>query len=156
MSETPMTPEPLLSVRTRELVEMEADRNRWKARVAELEQREVIVAHFVAQRAEYVTALRNCHPDNGHDYNRWQGHAAARRQLAKLLGLPVAWPAETDGAAPTQSLALKPGACTECGMAPEQWCPDCAACERGCHGGFDGNPCAHLNASWAQESGGAE
>jgi hypothetical protein len=55
---------------------------------------EATVAGFVAARAEYVTALRNCHPDNGHDYDRWQGHAAARRQLAELLGLPVAWPPE--------------------------------------------------------------
>lgn len=60
----------------------------------EREQRDTVVAEFVAQRAEYITAIRNCHPDNGHDYDRWQGHAAARRQLAELLGLPVAWPAE--------------------------------------------------------------
>ncbi|MFF8482395.1 hypothetical protein [Streptomyces antibioticus] len=60
----------------------------------EKEQREAAVTKFVAARAEYITAIRNCHPDNGHDYDRWQGHAEARRQLAKLLGLPVAWPAE--------------------------------------------------------------
>jgi hypothetical protein len=65
-----------------------------RARVAELEKREAVVAEFVAKRAEYITAIRNCHPDNGHDYDRWQGHAAARRQLAELLGLPVAWPVE--------------------------------------------------------------
>lgn len=58
--------------------------------------REAIVSEFAAKRAEYITAIRNCHPDNGHDYDRWQGHAAARRQLAELLGLPVAWPAEDD------------------------------------------------------------
>ncbi|WP_406156882.1 hypothetical protein [Streptomyces canus] len=56
--------------------------------------REAIVTQFVAARAEYITALRNCHGDNTHDYDRWQGHAAARRQLAELLGLPVAWPVE--------------------------------------------------------------
>jgi hypothetical protein len=55
---------------------------------------EETVAKFVAARAEYVSNLRNCSPDNGHDYDRWQGHAAARRQLAELLGLPVAWPSE--------------------------------------------------------------
>ncbi|MFF7550880.1 hypothetical protein ACFZCU_45860 [Streptomyces canus] len=60
----------------------------------EKEQREAAVAGFVAARAEYITALRNCHGDNTHDYDRWQGHAAARRQLAELLGLPVAWPVE--------------------------------------------------------------
>jgi hypothetical protein len=63
-----------------------------EARVAELEQREAVVAEFVAKRAEYITAIRNCHPDNDHDYDRWQGHAEARRQLSELLGLPVAWP----------------------------------------------------------------
>lgn len=55
-----------------------------------------VVEEFVAARAEYVTAIRNCHPDNGHDYDRWQGHAAARRQLAEQLGLPVTWPAENE------------------------------------------------------------
>src|SRR3546814_10320558 len=60
----------------------------------EREQQDTIVAEFVAARAEYITAIRNCHPDNGHDYDRWQGHAAARRQLSELLGLPVAWPPE--------------------------------------------------------------
>ena len=58
-----------------------------------------VVKEFVAARAEYVTALRNCHPDNGHDYDRWQGHAAARRQLAEQLGLPIAWPAEDEAVA---------------------------------------------------------
>lgn len=65
-----------------------------RARIAELEKREAVVAEFVAARAEYITSIRNCHPDNAHDYDRWQGHAAARRQLAELLGLPVAWPVE--------------------------------------------------------------
>lgn len=60
----------------------------------ERQQREALVADFVAKRAEYITAIRNCHPDNGHDYDRWQGHAAARRQLAELLGMRVAWPPE--------------------------------------------------------------
>lgn len=79
-------------------------------------QREAIVAEFVAARAGYIVAIRNCHPDNGHDYDRWQGHAEARRQLAGLLGLPVAWPPEDDASvaksadkltallAPTQAL----------------------------------------------------
>ncbi|MEU2799013.1 hypothetical protein [Streptomyces sp. NPDC007117] len=58
------------------------------------------VAAFCAQRAEYVTNLRNCHPDNGHDYDRWQGHAAARRQLSQSLGLPVCWPAEDKQSTP--------------------------------------------------------
>lgn len=41
------------------------------------------------------------------------------------------------------------GACSACGDLPEQWCPDCAACRKGCHGGADGNPCTHPNARWA-------
>lgn len=68
----------------------------------EKEQRDAIVTQFVAARAEYITALRNCHGDNTHDYDRWQGHAAARRQLSELLGLPVAWPAK-DAASVTKS-----------------------------------------------------
>ena len=65
-----------------------------RTRIAVLERQAEIVAGFVAKRAEYITNLRNCNPDNAHDYDRWQGHAAARRQLAQELGLPVAWPAE--------------------------------------------------------------
>ncbi|SCD61016.1 hypothetical protein GA0115253_1011312 [Streptomyces sp. Termitarium-T10T-6] len=61
------------------------------------------VAAFAAQRAEYVTSILNCHPDNKHDYYRWQGHAESRRQLSQSLGLPVAWPAETEpDTAPSQ------------------------------------------------------
>ena len=52
-----------------------------------------VVADFVAERAEYVTVLRQC-TDSSPDYYRWQGHAEARRQLAERLGQPVAWPAE--------------------------------------------------------------
>lgn len=55
------------------------------------------VAKFCAERARYITSINNCHPDNAHDYYRWQGHAEARRQLSERLGLPVAWP-ENEGA----------------------------------------------------------
>lgn len=41
-----------------------------------------------------------------------------------------------------------PQACQSCGSLPESWCPDCAACQKGCFGGFDGNSCVHSNASW--------
>jgi hypothetical protein len=57
------------------------------------EQQDAVVAEFVADRAEYITAIRNCR-GRSYDYDRWQGHAAARRQLAEKLGLPVAWPPE--------------------------------------------------------------
>lgn len=56
------------------------------------------VEGFCAERANVITAILNCHPDNAHDYNRWQGHAESRRQLSQSLGIPVAWPAKQDGA----------------------------------------------------------
>lgn len=65
-----------------------------RARVAELEAAVEKVAGFCAQRAEYVTNLRHANPNADHDYYRWTGHAEARRQLSRLLGLPVGWPAE--------------------------------------------------------------
>lgn len=40
------------------------------------------------------------------------------------------------------------GACENCGSVPEDWCPECAACEQGCFGGFDGNSCSHSTAKW--------
>lgn len=48
---------------------------------------------------------------------------------------------QTDG-------ALTPGACKACGSAPDSWCPDCAACQRGCYDAFVDNLCTHANASW--------
>jgi hypothetical protein len=54
------------------------------------------VAEFAAKRAEYIDAINSCHNDA--DYWRWQGQAEARRQLSEELGLPVAWPAESQEA----------------------------------------------------------
>lgn len=68
--------------------------NEMAREIEDLRKRMALVEAFVADRASYITAIRNCHPDNQHDYNRWQGHAESRRQLAEQLGLPVAWPAE--------------------------------------------------------------
>ncbi|WP_428956137.1 hypothetical protein [Streptomyces sp. cg35] len=70
-----------------------------KAEVDRLQGELEKVAEHVAKRAEYVTAINNCHPNNRHDYWRWQGHAESRRQLAQQLGLPVAWPAKSEEAA---------------------------------------------------------
>jgi hypothetical protein len=53
-----------------------------------------VVRDFCAERAGFITAINNCHPDNDRDYWRWQGHAESRRQLSERLGLPTAWPAE--------------------------------------------------------------
>lgn len=61
--------------------------------VAALREQLAKVAAFCAQRAEYVTNLRD-YRGGDHDYYRWTGHAEARRQLSELLGLPVGWPAE--------------------------------------------------------------
>lgn len=65
-----------------------------RARVAELEAAATKVAEFCAQRAEYVANLRNANPNADHDYYRWSGHAAARRQLSQRLDLPVGWPTD--------------------------------------------------------------
>ncbi|MEU3280520.1 hypothetical protein [Streptomyces antibioticus] len=37
------------------------------------EQRDAAVAKFVADRAGYITAIRNCHPDNGRDLPPLEG-----------------------------------------------------------------------------------
>ncbi|MEU0978512.1 hypothetical protein ABZ488_04780 [Streptomyces griseus] len=71
-----------------------------RARVAELEAQSGKVETFCAQRAEYVTNLRQFAEGGEADYFRWQGHAAARRQLSQSLGLPVGWPAEDKQSAP--------------------------------------------------------
>lgn len=68
-------------------------------RVAELETAAEKVALFCAQRAEYVTNLRQ-HGSSDEDYYRWSGHAEARRQLSQRLGLPVAWPLGDGESAP--------------------------------------------------------
>jgi hypothetical protein len=65
-----------------------------RAEAEQLRERLAVVEKFCAARAEFITAINNCHPDNSHDYWRWQGHAEGRRQLSQELGLPVAWPPE--------------------------------------------------------------
>ncbi|MBV7671413.1 hypothetical protein STHAL_18350 [Streptomyces halstedii] len=99
------------------LASAQRGRRELRARVAELEAQAEKVAAFCAQRAEYVSSLRNCHPNNAHDYNRWTGHAEARRQLSQSLGLPVAWPAK-DNVHP-----LHPAPCRH-PASPDCTCPD--------------------------------
>lgn len=60
--------------------------------VAALTAQMAIVEAFCAERAEIVRSARQTHSDS--DYDRWNGHAEARRALAERLGLPVAGPAE--------------------------------------------------------------
>ncbi|MER5482984.1 hypothetical protein ABT024_07170 [Streptomyces sp. NPDC002812] len=69
-----------------------------RARVAELEAAAEKAAAFCAERAEYVSNLRDRGGSDA-DYYRWTGHAAARRQLSDLLGLPVGGLAEDSAAA---------------------------------------------------------
>jgi hypothetical protein len=66
------------------------------AEVKRLRTQMAAVEKFVAARAEYITAINNCHPDNSADYWRWQGHAEGRRQLSQTLGLPVGWPGQKE------------------------------------------------------------
>lgn len=49
------------------------------------DQAEALIREFVAARDEYIVAIKNCPADNADDYHRWQGHAAARRQLGERL-----------------------------------------------------------------------
>jgi len=44
-----------------------------------------ILRDYIAERPRFITASKNCPPENTSDYWRWQGHAAARRQLAERL-----------------------------------------------------------------------
>ncbi|MFH8336901.1 hypothetical protein [Streptomyces sp. AM6-12] len=86
-------------------------------------------------------------------FNEWRAADGAR--IAELL----AERHKTNEALADVTVALRgaheetdPGACQGCGSLPEQWCPDCAACEKGCFGGFDGNECTHGNAPWRRPS----
>jgi len=48
------------------------------------------VLDFINQRSEYVQAARGGPMGNNDaDYQRWQGHMEARRQLASALGYTV-------------------------------------------------------------------
>lgn len=106
MTDTQMTPERIAEIK--DLLKYESSIAFYSSRAKEsmlllveeaeeaarLRKQGAIVEEFVADRAGYITAIRNCHPDNQHDYDRWQGHAESRRRLAEQLGLPVAWPAK--------------------------------------------------------------
>ncbi|NDZ63615.1 hypothetical protein [Streptomyces cyaneofuscatus] len=72
-------------------------------------------------------------------------------ELGETLAPAVDWlinrVAELEAAVVRRSRPVT--ACGACGDLPEQWCPDCAACRKGCFGGHDNNPCTHPNARWA-------
>lgn len=68
-----------------------AGRDKLAEQVVALTARMGIVEKFVAERAQIISSARQTHSDS--DYDRWNGHAEARRILAQQLGLPVTWPA---------------------------------------------------------------
>ncbi|MEU1327182.1 hypothetical protein [Streptomyces microflavus] len=89
-------------------------------------------------------ALEDDHPDA----------AAVVLELANQAERAAAarpWTTGGDQQAKDAPRDLRPGACDACGAIPDEWCPDCAACHQGCHGGHDNNPCAHPNACWNTE-----
>lgn len=44
-----------------------------------------VIRDFIAEREQFITAIKNCHPDNLADYHRWMGNAEARRHLSERL-----------------------------------------------------------------------
>ena len=56
---------------------------------SELADLRAIVEKHINMRSEYITALKNTVNCENGDYDRWQGGAEARRQLAQDLGWTV-------------------------------------------------------------------
>ncbi|MGV9579769.1 hypothetical protein ACWDRZ_24260 [Streptomyces sp. NPDC003509] len=121
-----------------------------RARVAELE----------AER-EAVLALHRKHTDSDHcfaDDETWpcQTRTALDSPDAgtpRLTGLPLGLTGRARHDArvameTARKTRRRPGACEACGDTDAMWCPDCAACRKGCHGGHDNNDCTHANALW--------
>lgn len=42
--------------------------------------------------------------------------------------------------------------CDECKRLYEKGCPDCGACQAGCHSNGQPNPCGHPNAPWKEKA----
>ncbi|NUO43705.1 MAG: hypothetical protein HOV82_16910 [Streptomyces sp.] len=118
------------------------------------------IAELEAQREALATRLRA-----GQEWQPGRSPAlvtqdyVSQDELRAMFGIALIAPwDEADGSsvdgltrllAPTQALRA-PGACDACGSLPQEWCPDCAACRTGCHGGDDGNSCTHPNAPWVR------
>lgn len=60
-----------------------------KTAATELAELRAIVEKHINMRSEYITALKNTVNCENGDYDRWQGGAEARRQLAQDLGWTV-------------------------------------------------------------------
>lgn len=122
-----------------------AEVDRLRARVAELEEQE---------RFQERNTLPDLHRQIEHHKGgkaRWRKRAeTAEARVAELEALK---PARRDPRGDEMvRRMLRPDACKSCGDIPDEWCPNCAACRQGCHGGHDNNPCTHPNAPWNTEA----
>lgn len=55
------------------------------AEIDRLQAQADVMHRCIAERPQFLTAIKNCAPDNDSDYWRWQAHAEVRRQLAESL-----------------------------------------------------------------------
>ena len=109
------------------IVVADAEQAEWRDRVDEVERRYIVDTAELKRRIAELEAER--HTTNDALDDAVQALRAMR-------------------AAPAAGKPKDARACANCGSAPELWCPDCAACQRGCYGGFKDNPCTHPNAGW--------
>ncbi|WP_028814461.1 hypothetical protein [Streptomyces flavidovirens] len=137
---------------------------RLRARVAELEA-DLTIAHRATETDKAAPPFCRhvsphgctCDLDAGHNGDHEMsdgagGHFGWPVEEPKHSA-PCRWPASPDCTCTDDVHARvmapdKAGACDVCGDSPSKWCPDCAACRSGCHGGHVDNPCAHANARW--------
>jgi len=133
----------------RRLLNSEARAAQLAARVAELEAERTRVAALLPTESCIEEGLPN-------ELAAAEAEYGAFEQVAYTLGVQIPRPLEDPHNSPLhhtyttgRDLPRSSGACGACGSAPEQWCPDCAACPAGCHGGHENNPCHHPNTSWA-------
>lgn len=87
----------------------------------------------------------------GYEYGKPCSACEFNKQMATATGEVRQVRDLRSGAAAARRM-LRPDACDACGAIPDEWCPDCAACRQGCHGGHDNNPCTHPNAPWNTEA----
>ncbi|WP_434744641.1 hypothetical protein [Streptomyces sp. A-14] len=80
------------------------------------------------------------------------GLTGRARHGARVAAESKAAPRNLRSGAAAARRMLRLDACDSCGATPDEWCPDCAACHQGCHGGHANNPCTHPNAPWSTEA----
>lgn len=134
------------------MAELEAERDALRARVDEVER--AYTFDTAGLKRERDALQRRLH--DAAMVKVWKNEDGKRFVFVEDLA-PALLGLEPEGApvdgisrriAPTQ--ALRNDACSACGSLPEEWCPDCAACRKGCYGGNEGNPCTHPNAPWVK------